>query len=107
MDVAVAHELVAAAQHTGVAELRTEIVVPQVGVGVEVDDVEVGVFLRHGLHRTQRDQMLAAQQERNLPSCRISAARASMSARALSLEPKQSSRSPLSKMSKSVRSAFW
>ena len=26
---------------------------------------------------------------------------------ALSLEPKQSSRSPLSKMSKSVRSAFW
>ena len=43
----------------------------------------------------------------NLPSCRISSARASMSARALSLEPKHSSRSPLSKMSKSVRSAFW
>ena len=41
VDVAVAHDLVAAAQHTGVAQLRTEVVVPQVGVGVEVDDVEV------------------------------------------------------------------
>ena len=63
VDVAVAHDLVAAAQHTGVAQLRTEVVVPQVGVGVEVDDVEAGVFLRHGPHRTQRHQMLTAQQE--------------------------------------------
>ena len=56
----------AAAQHTGVAQLCTEVVVPQVGVGVEVDDVEAGVFLRHGPHRTQRHQMLTAQQERKL-----------------------------------------
>ena len=63
VDAAVAHDLVAAAQHTGVAQLRTEIVVPQVGVGVEVDDVEAGVFLRYGPHSAQRHQMLAAQQE--------------------------------------------
>ena len=35
----VAHQLMAAAEHAGVAELRAQVVVPQVGVGVKVDDV--------------------------------------------------------------------
>ena len=48
------------------AQLCAEVVVPQVGVGVEVDDVEAGVFLRHGPHSAQRHQMLAAQQEGQL-----------------------------------------
>ena len=66
VDVSVAHQLVAAAEDAGVAQLRAEVVVPQVGVGVEVDDVEAGVFLRHGPHSAQRHQMLAAQQEGQL-----------------------------------------
>lgn len=66
VDASVADEVMAAAQDTGVAELCAQIVVPQVGVGIKVDDVEVGVLFHHGPHGTQRDQMLAAQQEREL-----------------------------------------
>ena len=66
VDAPVTDQIMAAAQHTGVAQLRAQIVVPQVGMGIKVDDVEVGVFFHHGPHGTQRDQMLAAQQEREL-----------------------------------------
>ena len=66
VDVSVAHQLMAAAQHAGVAQLCTKVVVPQVGVGIKVDDVEAWVFLHGSPHGTQRDQMLAAQQEREL-----------------------------------------
>ena len=66
MDVAVPYQLVAAAQHAGMAELCAQIVVPQVGVGIEVDDVQIRVFLHRSPHRAQRDQMLAAQQQREL-----------------------------------------
>ena len=66
MDVPVADQLVAAAEDTGMAEPGTEVVVPQVGVCVEVDDVQVRVLLHGGPHGPQRDQMFAAQQEREL-----------------------------------------
>ena len=66
VDVAVAYQLVAAAQHTGVAQLCTKVVVPQVSVGIKVDDVQVRVFLHGGPHGTQGHQMLAAQQQREL-----------------------------------------
>ena len=69
MDAAVSHKLVAAAEHTGVAELGSQIVVPQVGVGVEVDDVEIRVLLHCSPHGPQRDQMFAAQQQRELAVC--------------------------------------
>ena len=39
---------------------------PQVGVGVKMDDVQVGEAAQHRPHRTQRDQMLAPQQQRQL-----------------------------------------
>ena len=58
MDAAVPYQLVAAAQHTSVAELRAQIVVPQVGVGVEVHDMQIRVFLHRSPHGTQCDQML-------------------------------------------------
>ena len=48
------------------AELGTQIIVPQVGVGVKVDDVEVRVFLHGSPHGAQRDQMLTAQQQGEL-----------------------------------------
>ena len=35
-------------------------------MGVKVDDVQVGVFLHRSPHRAQGDQMLAAQQQREL-----------------------------------------
>ena len=56
----------AAAEDTGVAELGTQIIVPKIGVGVKVDDVEVRVFLHGSPHGTQRDQMLTAQQQGEL-----------------------------------------
>ena len=52
MDVPVADQLVAAAEDTGMAEPGTEVVVPQVGVCVEVDDVQVRVLLHGGPHGT-------------------------------------------------------
>ena len=48
------------------AELCAEIVIPQVGVSVKMDDVQVGVFLHRSPHGTQCDQMLTAQQQREL-----------------------------------------
>jgi len=66
MDAAVPYQLVAAAQHTGVAELGPQVVVPEVGVGVKVDDVQVRVLFHRRLHRTQGHQVLAAQQQREL-----------------------------------------
>ena len=56
----------AAAQHAGVAELCAQIVVPQVGVGIEVHDMQIRVFLHRSPHGTQCDQMLTAQQQREL-----------------------------------------
>ena len=44
VDAAIAQKVMAAAQHTGMAELCAEIVIPQVGVSVKMDDVQVGVF---------------------------------------------------------------
>ena len=66
VDVPVADQLMAAAEDTGMAEPGTEVVVPQVGVCVEVDDVQVRVLLHGGPHGPQRDKMFAAQQEREL-----------------------------------------
>ena len=66
VDVPVADQLMAAAEDTGMAEPGTEVVVPQVGVCVEVDDVQVRVLLHCGPHGPQRDKMFAAQQEREL-----------------------------------------
>ena len=66
VDAAIAQQVVAAAQHAGVAELGPEIILPQIGVGVKVDDVQLGIPRRHRPHRPQRDQVLAAQQQRQL-----------------------------------------
>ena len=66
MDAAVAHQLMAAAQHAGVAQLCTKVVVPQVGVGIKVHDVQIRIFLHSSLHGTQRHQMFTAQQQREL-----------------------------------------
>ena len=66
MPAAVAHQLVAAAQHAGVAQGCPQVVVPQVGVGVKVDDVQVRVLFHGRLHRTQGHQVLAPQQQGEL-----------------------------------------
>ena len=66
MDAAVPYQLVAAAQHTGMAELRPQVVVPEVGVGVKVDDVQVRVLFHRRLHRPQGHQVLAPQQQGEL-----------------------------------------
>ena len=56
----------AAAQHTGMAELCAEIVIPQVGVSVKMDDVQVGVFFHGSPHSPQRDEMFTAQKQGQL-----------------------------------------
>ena len=53
---AVPQQLVAAPHHTGVAQLRAEVVVAQVGVRVKMKDVQVGVHLGQRAHRAERRQ---------------------------------------------------
>ena len=55
VDAPVAHKVVAAAQHTGVAELGAQVIVPQIG-GVKVDDVQIGVLAQHRPHRFAQGQ---------------------------------------------------
>lgn len=63
---AIAQKVMAAAQHTGMAELCAEIVIPQVGVSVKMDDVQVGVFFHGSPHGPQRDEMFTAQKQGQL-----------------------------------------
>ena len=66
MDAPVAHQLVAAPQHAGVAQLCAQIVVAQVGVRVKVDNVYLRVMSEYRAEAAQRHQMLAAQQHGQL-----------------------------------------
>ena len=66
VDASVADQIMAAAQHAGVAQLRAEVIVPQIGVGVKMYDMQIGIFAHRRAHRAQRDKVLAAQQKRQL-----------------------------------------
>ena len=59
-----AAEIDHAAHRAGVAVRRAVIFVAQVGVGVEVQDPEIGVALLAGRDRAARQRMFAAEQER-------------------------------------------
>ena len=60
-DPAVSQDFPAAAQHTGVRKFRTQIIVPQIGMCIKMDDMQIRIFLCQRLHRCQRHQVLAAQ----------------------------------------------
>lgn len=66
VDAAIAQKVMAAAQHTGMAELCAEIVIPQVGVSVKMNNVQVGVFFHGSPHSPQRDEMFTAQKQGQL-----------------------------------------
>ena len=66
VDAVVSDEVVDATQDTGVRERIAEIVLAQIGVGVEVDDDDIRVLLLDGSERPERDEMLAAKEERTL-----------------------------------------
>ena len=48
VDPAVTRQLVAPPHHAGVAQPGTQVIVPQVRVGVEMNDMQIRVFLRRG-----------------------------------------------------------
>ena len=66
VDAPVADQIMAAAQHAGVAQLRAEVIVPQIGVSVKMYDMQIGIFAHRRAHRAQRDKVLATQQQRQL-----------------------------------------
>ena len=66
VDPPVAGQLVAPPHHAGVAELRAQVVIPQVRMRVKVDDVQVRVFPDRRPHRAQRHQVLPADEEGQL-----------------------------------------
>ena len=53
----------AAAEHTGVAQLRAEVVVPQVGMGIEVNDLELRVLRGDGAYGAERYEVLTAEKQ--------------------------------------------
>ena len=105
VDAPVTDQIMAAAQHTGVAQLRAEVIIPQVGVGVKMDDVQIGIFAHGCAHGTQGHKMLAAEQQRQLAVPQdLGRAGFDVHKGSFPIEPKQSSKSPLSKTLPSVRS---
>ena len=52
----------AAADDAGVAELGAQVVVPQVGVSVKVDDMDIGIAPLDRPEAAQGHQVLASQQ---------------------------------------------
>ena len=62
-DFPVPAQLPAPAQHAGVRELHPQVVVPQIRVGVKVEDVDVRVLGKGRPEGPQRHQVLATQQE--------------------------------------------
>ena len=66
VDASVSQQVVAAADDAGMAEFRAQVVVPQVGMGVKVDDMYVGPAPLDGPAAAQGHQMLASKQHRQL-----------------------------------------
>ena len=67
VDTSISQQFMTAPQDAGMGQLCPQIVIPQIGVGIEMDDVEVRILLHHRPHRPQCDQMLATQQQRKFP----------------------------------------
>ena len=62
----VSHKLVAAPEHTGMGQFLTEVVVTEIGVGVEMHDIKVIVLVVHSPDRTEGHKVLTAYHERQL-----------------------------------------
>ena len=75
-DSPVSQKFPTAPNHAGMREPNAEIIVPQVGVCVQVDNPQRRKTPDSCAHCAERDQVLPAQQERQLPVCKISSARA-------------------------------
>ena len=63
VDAAIAEEVMAAAEHTGVAEMRAEVVVPQVRMSIEVNDFEIRILRSDCAHGTEGHEVLTAEQQ--------------------------------------------
>ncbi len=103
VDAAVSQQIVAAADHTGMAEPGAQIVVPQVRVGVEVEDMQVGIAPASRPHAAQGHQMLSADEQGQFAVCEISPQGLDIAEPSRRCRSK-SSRSPLSNTEQSVRS---
>ena len=66
-DFPVPAQLPAPAQHAGVRELHPQVVVPQIRMGVKVEDADVRVLGKGRPKSSQGHQVLAPQQEGPLP----------------------------------------
>ena len=66
MDPAVAKQVMAAADDTGMAQPCPQIIVPKIGVGIEMDDMEVRILFQGRPERSQGDKVFPAQEEGQL-----------------------------------------
>lgn len=68
---AISHQIPAAPDDAGVGERGAQIVIPQIRVGIEMDNVEIRVALDSRADGPQGDQMLAASMTGSFPSPRM------------------------------------
>ena len=67
MDTSVSNKLPASSQHTGMRQFRSQIVLAQVCVGVEMDNMDIRKFLYRRPESSQGHQMFSSQHKRDLP----------------------------------------
>ncbi|CDE94187.1 unknown [Acidaminococcus sp. CAG:542] len=67
VDFPVPDQVVAPADHTGMAQFRPQVVIPQVRVGIKVDDLEVRVLFQHRPEGAQGHQVFASDHKGQLP----------------------------------------
>ena len=62
----IAEDIPDPSDHRRVRKLRAEIFVPEIGMGIEMDNAQLRLPSRRGTHRAESHQMLAAYHEREL-----------------------------------------
>ena len=67
MDASVTEQIVAAAQNTGVAQFRSEIIGTQVCVSVKMNDMQIRITNGRSSHRAERYQMFSSYQQLHFP----------------------------------------
>ena len=67
MDLSVPDQVVAPADYAGMAQFGPQVIVPQVRVGIEVDDLDIRVLFQHCPESPQGHQVLAPHHERQFP----------------------------------------
>ena len=63
--LSVAYDIPTSVEHTGMGFFHTKIIVPQIGMSVKVNDMQIRIFLCHSSNRTESDKVFSAYHARH------------------------------------------